>query len=253
MASRSGAGYLALLLAVVLLWSHGAACAPDQAPLTIITEEWPPYNYAEDGQLKGVSVEIVKTVLKELGRSDPIQLYPSQRAKKMQDALPRTIFFSLFRTKEREPLYKWIGPIGFDAIYFYKRKGDPIEINSLDDARRVPRIACRQAGLVHDILEKEGFTNLDTNAHSSQQIYFKLLKGRSNLAISDSPLGVKYFLQKEGLPPDSLTQTKLMVVSSDLYIAGSLDLPDSEVDQWRQALLRLRDNGTIEKIYREYH
>lgn len=252
MRTRRGVCYLALLLALGLTGTNADARTPDHTPLTIITEEWPPYNYSEEGELKGVSVEIMKTVLKELGRSDAIQVYPSERAKKMLDTLPNTIFFSLFRTKEREPRYKWIGPIGFDAIYFYQRKGDPRQINSMEDARKVPLIACRQAGLVYDTLQKGGFKNLDAKAHSSQQIYFKLLKGRSDLAISDSPLGVQYFLKKEGLAPDSLTQTSVMVARSDLYIVGSLDIPDAEITRWQQTLLRLRDNGTIEKIYREY-
>lgn len=247
-----GVCYLALLLALGLTGTNADARTPDHTPLTIITEEWPPYNYSEEGELKGVSVEIMKAVLKELGRSDPIQVYPSQRAKKMLDTLPNTIFFSLFRTKEREPRYKWIGPIGFDAIYFYQRKGDPRQINSMADASKVPLIACRQAGLVYDTLQKAGFKNLDAKAHSSNQIYWKLLKGRSDLAISDSPLGVKYFLKKQGLAPDSLRQTSVMVARSDLYIVGSLDIPDAEITRWQQTLLRLRDNGTIEKIYREY-
>lgn len=247
-----GVCYLALLLALGLTGTNADARTPDHTPLTIITEEWPPYNYSEEGELKGVSVEIMKAVLKELGRSDPIQVYPSQRAKKMLDTLPNTIFFSLFRTKEREPRYKWIGPIGFDAIYFYQRKGDPRQINSMEDASKVPLIACRQAGLVYDTLQKAGFKNLDAKAHSSNQIYWKLLKGRSDLAISDSPLGVKYFLKKQGLAPDSLRQTSVMVARSDLYIVGSLDIPDAEITRWQQTLLRLRDNGTIEKIYREY-
>ena len=217
-------------------------------PITLLTEEWPPYNYSEASQLKGVSVDIVTALLSELGREDPIQVLPSARARKMLDNNKRTMMFSFFRTKEREHHYKWIGPIGRDAIYFYKKKGSPLVINTLEDAKKVSTIACRQTGLVSTILKEAGFKNLDTSAYNSEQIYRKLLLGRCELAISDSPLGVTYLLKKIGLPSDALVQTNLKVVESDLYIACSRDIPDAEIALWQRALVRMKQNGLFERI-----
>ena len=160
-----------------------------EAAITLITEEWPPYNYVERGRLTGVSVTIVQALQRELGRHDPIQVYPSQRAKLILESRSRTMMFSMFRTPQRETRYKWIGPIGRDAIYFYQRRGSPLRIRTLQDAKAVPVIASRQAGLVFNTLIALGFTNLDATAYSSKQVYGKLLRGRADLAISDSPLG----------------------------------------------------------------
>lgn len=245
-----------LLLALGLVWSQARAHVqtqpPSSGPLTIITEEWPPYNYAEEGRLKGVAVAIVQRLLQELGRDDVIRIYPGERAKRILDATPRTLFFALFRTPERESQYQWIGPIGSDVIYFYQRKGDSRTIDSLEAARQVSLIACRQSGLVYDTLKRAGFTNLDSNAHSGNQVYLKLLRGRTDLAISDSPLGVTYFLRQMGLPADSLKQTSVQLVSSQLYIAGTLDIPAAEIARWQQALLKLKADGTLERLYREF-
>ena len=220
------------------------------ATITLITEEWPPYNYVEQGHLTGISVTIVQALQQELGRHDPIQVYPSQRAKKILESQPRTMMFSMFRTPQRETRYKWIGPIGHDAIYFYQRRGSPLQIRTLQDAKAVPVIASRQAGLVFNTLIALGFTNLDATAYSSKQVYGKLLRGRADLAISDSPLGVRYLLQQMGLPADALQQTPVKVVESDLYIAASLDFPDSEIAQWQQALDRLKAGGELEQVGR---
>ncbi len=221
-----------------------------EAAINFITEEWPPYNYVEQGHLTGVSVKIVQALQQELGRRDPIQVYPSQRAKLALESRPRSMMFSMFRTPERETRYKWIGPIGRDAIYFYQRRGSPLQIRTLQDAKAVPVIASRQAGLVFNILTAAGFTNLDASAYSSKQVYGKLLRGRAELAISDSPLGVRYLLKQMGLPADALQQTAVKVVESDLYIAASPDFSDAEIAQWQQALDRLKAQGELERLSR---
>ena len=111
-------------------------------------------------------------------------------------------------------------------------------------------IASRQAGLVFNTLTALGFTNLDASAYNSKQVYGKLLRGRAELAISDSPQGVQYLLQQMGLPADALQQTPVKVVESDLYIAASLDFSDGEIALWQQALNRLKASGEFERLYR---
>ncbi|GAA4502315.1 ABC transporter substrate-binding protein [Pseudaeromonas paramecii] len=239
-----------LWLAVVSGGRALGAWAAD-APIQFITEEWPPYNYQEDGRLNGVSVRLVQALQAELGRHEPIRLYPSMRAKRILESQPRTLMFSMFRTAERESKYKWIGPIGRDAIYFYQRPDSPLQIHSLDDAKAVPVVACRQAGLVYDTLVAAGFSNLEASAYNSKQVYGKLLLGRADLAISDSPQGVRYLLRQLNLPADALQQTPVQLLASDLYIAASPDFPDEEIARWQAALERIKAQGVLERLYQE--
>lgn len=229
----------------------GLAKSPDSAPINLVTDEWPPYNYQEDGRLNGVSVRLVQALQAELGRHEPIRLYPSMRATKILQSQPRTLMFSMFRTAERESKYKWIGPIGRDAIYFYQRPGSQPLVRTLEDAKAVSVVACRQAGLVYDTLVAAGFTNLDAGAYSGKQVYGKLLRGRAELAISDSPLGVRYLLRQLNLPADALQQTPVQLLASDLYIAASPDFPDEEIARWQAALERIKAQGVLERLYQE--
>ncbi len=113
--------FLVLFLCV---WSVGFSQAiAKEAALTIITEDWPPYNYKANGKIKGFSTEIVQAIMKVLNLNYEIQLLPGARGEKMLEEGVRVMNFSIFRTLEREKQYKWIGPIAEDAIYFYKRKG----------------------------------------------------------------------------------------------------------------------------------
>lgn len=221
-------------------------------PVSILTEEWAPYNYLEKGKLVGVSVEVVKGILKDLKLDCRIRVLPGMRASRILNTEPRTMMITMLRTPAREAQYKWIGPLGDDAIYFYTKKGSPLVVGSLEEAKKVRRIACRNAGLVHDVLHKHGFKNLDASAVDGPAIYRKLLADRCDLGVSDAPLGVKYLLKQWHLPPDTLVRTSVKVVESPLYIACSKDIPDAEIALWQTSLDKMKASGTYDSIHREY-
>jgi polar amino acid transport system substrate-binding protein len=246
---RMGRGLLVSAFALFAIASLGA----QEKPLTIVTEEWAPYNFTDNGTLTGFSVEIVQAIVKELKANYTVQVFPSMRASQMLNDGPRTMMITMLRTKEREGLYKWVGPLGDGAIYLYKKKGSALVVSTLEDAKKVQLIACRNAGLVTNTLKAAGFTNLDASATDGASIYKKLLLDRCDLGISDAPLGVKYQLKKLGYPADALTQTAVKVVESPMYIACSKDIPDSEIALWQKALDKVKASGDYEAIQKKYN
>ncbi len=241
---------LFLLFSCVLVIGVSQALAKEGA-LTIITENWPPYNYEENGEVKGFSTEIVQAIIKKLNLSYEVQLLPGARGEKLLDEGSHVMNFSLFRTSERETRYKWIGPIAEDAIYFYKKKGNPLEIATLEDAKNVKRVACRHKGLVLSVLQKEGFTNLDLTT-KPKRIVRKVAMGIVDLSVSETPLGVRYWLTKAKLPTDSLEQTPVKLVEFPLYIACTKDIPDQVIQQWQDALEQIKASATYTRIYNKY-
>lgn len=99
------------------------------AGLTYLTEESPPYNYLENNQLQGLSVELLlKASDYYLSRKD-ISLQPWPRAYKATLKGPNTVLFSVTRTAAREHLFKWVGPIRTSKIVVLVAKDNPV--NSL--------------------------------------------------------------------------------------------------------------------------
>jgi polar amino acid transport system substrate-binding protein len=88
--------------------------------LKIITENAPPNSYIENGSLKGVSVEIVRAVLKEIGmEGHRIIMYPWARGYLMLKTQNNIVLFPTSRTRYREKMFKWAGPISDNRVNLY--------------------------------------------------------------------------------------------------------------------------------------
>jgi polar amino acid transport system substrate-binding protein len=86
--------------------------AMDFNDLKYYTENYPPYNYEENGKLTGIGVETLKLVWEELGvNQKEISLVPWARGYKTLQEAKDTVLFSTTRVPEREDLFKWACPI----------------------------------------------------------------------------------------------------------------------------------------------
>lgn len=89
-----------LALGPRLAWGQGS---PTIRPLRIALENYPPYEYVENGDVKGINVDIIKHILDRLGIPYEFKVYPFSRGWLMlkrgtADAAP-----SISYSKEREP------------------------------------------------------------------------------------------------------------------------------------------------------
>ena len=235
-----------------VLTALAGSCWAADRKLNLVTEEWAPYNYSEDGALKGFSVEIVRAIAQGLNADIDIKLLPTLRAKALLESNKRTMLITMLRTPERESKYKWIGPLGDGALYFYKRKGNPLEVSTLEDARNVRAICSRHGVLATSRLLAAGFTNLETGASDGNGVYRMLIFGRCDLAISDLPLGVAHLMKQMNYPPDAVVQTPVKLVAAPLYIACSKDISDTEIARWQAALDNLKSSGVFQVILKKY-
>ncbi|WP_029529369.1 substrate-binding periplasmic protein [Pseudomonas sp. S9] len=217
----------------------------------VVTEEWAPYNYSENNQITGMVTEVVRAIMARTGDDFEIVLLPSMRTTHRLKTRPKTIMYSLFRTAEREPLYKWVGPVVEESIHPYQLASAP-PINSLEQLLHAPRITTRYAGLVPRMLQSLGFKNLDTSATQNLQLYRMLLAGRTDIIIGDTDSGVAYYSRQLNIAPGTLRQIPIELYRSSLYIAFSRDSADERVAAWARALEQLRDSGELARIQQRY-
>lgn len=124
--------WLFLLTLMLTLPAHVYA---DLDKLRFITEEYPPYNFAENGSLQGIAVELLERAFslegKQLDR-DSIELLPWARGYETVLNTPNSVLFSTTRTNARESLFQWAGPISADRVVLMARKSSSIQIDSIE-------------------------------------------------------------------------------------------------------------------------
>jgi polar amino acid transport system substrate-binding protein len=219
----------------------------------VVTEEWAPYNYQENDQLTGMATEVVRGIMALTGDDFEVVLLPSMRSTRALMTRPRTIMYSLFRTAEREPLYKWVGPIVEESIHPYQLANAQQPVNSLEQLLHAPRITTRHAGLIPEILQSRGFNNLEKSATESLQLYRMLIAGRTDIIIGDTDAGVAYYSRQLNIAPGTLRQIPIELYRSSLYIAFSRDCDDKLVAAWASALEQLRHSGELQRIQDRYN
>ena len=88
--------------------------AGEMKAISCLTENYPPFNYEYDGEIYGVSTDILHGLLTkiQIGPTD-ISLEIDQWETVYEKTLnqPKTMLFSVVRIPERESHFKWVGPI----------------------------------------------------------------------------------------------------------------------------------------------
>lgn len=221
-------------------------------PYLLVTEEWAPYNYRENNQLTGMATDIVQRIMALTGDKFEVLFLPSMRSGLTLKTRPKTILYSMFRTAEREQMYKWVGPIVEESIHPYQLASAQPLVNTLEQLLRAPQLTTRHAGLIPDTLQARGFANLDKTATESLQLYRMLLAGRTALIVGDTDAGVAYYSRQLNIAPGTLRQVPVELYRSSLYIAFSRDSDDEVVAAWANALEQLRQSGELARIQARY-
>jgi TRAP-type uncharacterized transport system substrate-binding protein len=103
--------------------------------IKVLTEEYPPYNMIVNGKIGGFSTELVKKAFDKARVPYTLELVNWDVAIKRAQDIPNTCVYSTNRTEEREPLFKWVGPIAHSDWLLFGRSDSP-HITSAEDAKK---------------------------------------------------------------------------------------------------------------------
>jgi len=215
--------------------------------LMIVTEEFPPYNYSEQGQAKGVSTKVVQAVLDEIGVEADFVFLPWARAYLTAQNRPNTLIFSIGRIPEREALFEWVGVIApFRTSLYRLAQRDDITINSLDDAKQYV-IGVSVEDVIFQYLKSKAFSNLDIVGEDIFNIR-KLALGRLDLVAYDEA-SFQHMLVSEEMDPAIFDRVfRLEDISGNLYMAFQKDTDPELIAKFRGGLAAIKANGTYEQI-----
>ena len=237
---------IAIVLFMIFLLSVPGGLAQE---LTVISEENPPFNFIKDGVFTGSSTEVVREIMRRLDLTAAIQVLTWARAYQLALTQPNVVLFSTARTKEREDLFHWVGPIYKVRFGFYARRGSGPYLTCLADAKKVGAIATYKDDVREQLLKSQGFTNLDSSKSPASNLK-KLLAGRVDLWLY-SNLGVPSVARQLGIDP---AEVELVLPFKDkyAYIAVSKGTPRVMVEKWQAALDDMKRDGSFGRISKQW-
>ena len=217
--------------------------------MTIITEEFPPFNFSVDGKPTGVTTELVQEIMRRRGLSDPILVLPWARGYKRLQSEPNVVLYTTARTEEREGLFQWVGPLYVFRLGFYGRRDGGIKLSTIEDAKRVRSIATYKDDFREQLLRSMGFTNLDSS-NSPHSDLRKLMSGRVDLWFFDN-IGAPKIAAEAGVDPSDIEEI-LTFEKKYSYIAISRATPETVAAQWQATLDEMKADGTFWWIARKW-
>jgi polar amino acid transport system substrate-binding protein len=233
---------------VAAMLGLGCAAPPAQSEprLYLTTELAPPYSVREGERVIGIGADTVREIMGRANIEHTIELLPWKRA--YTAALERNdaCVFSTTRTPEREPLFKWIGPIGEADWVLMGRADRKLHLNSLEDARNY-RIGTYNGDARDQYLRARGF-KVDPAPNDLLNLR-KLMADRIDLWAAS--------IRRGGMTLASMGYADKVVPvfvfnRIRVYLACNRAIPDAMSARMETAYDAMARDGTLERILHRY-
>ncbi|MDG0816681.1 substrate-binding periplasmic protein [Bdellovibrio svalbardensis] len=207
----------------------------------------------EKNHLTGYAVEVVREMIRRAATKDEIELVPWARGYETVLTKPNTAIFSMIRNKEREHLFKWVGPLNPTKFVFIARKDSHYKFKSVDDAKTVRKIGCYQGDAREKLLIEKGFSNLECIAKEvpNQNNLKKLKFTRIDLWITsrDDLLDTCKELKFDPNEFEEVLLLEVVYTNIGFHISTS----DSVIKKWQSTLDQMKRDGTYVKIMKQFN
>ncbi|MEA3354471.1 MAG: transporter substrate-binding domain-containing protein [Campylobacterota bacterium] len=242
------------LLFIILI--AASLFASQNAKLDIYTEHYPPYNYMENGKLKGISVEVLDAMLQIMNSTnlvDDVILTNWSRAYTIAKKKKNAMVFATTRTESRERFFKWVGPIVKSKVGVIAPKNKNIKVEKISDFNNYK---------VGAVLKDVGELLLLENGVNKKNIQY--VKGTDAINISFNKMEnnrIDMFAYSidaafANAKMEGFDTSKYEIIytlkEGELYFAFNKDTDDAIIKRWQRALDTIKKNGTYAKIVEKY-
>lgn len=216
--------------------------------IRLLTFDAPPFSAKTPGASgkRGIYVEIVEAVLKDLGFAGTIEFVGNAEGQKIAQESANVVFFPLARNAEREDKYLWIDSV-MDQELGFVTLAEKGPIASLDEGRRVKRLGAIEGSSALRYIESHGFDNIVRG--SANDLVRKLVNGEVDAYFGG-------FLILRSVAKEQSIKAKFAfghvpVVGKPWFATGK-NSPAIDLARWKVSLAKLRADGTIERIKKDY-
>lgn len=234
------------LLAVLM--AQPAAAQQNNATISLLTEQYPPFNMYDAGQqnIIGASTDKVRMLMLRAHQPYTLQLLPWSRALSTARQQANACLFSTTRTAERDHWFKWVGPLVVNNWTVFGRASDARRPGSLDEIRTATIGSYRNSAMA-EYLQAHGIqTELSSGDSENPK---KLLYRRFDYWATGEAPGLA-LLREQHLSEQIVPLFQFEKV--EMYLACNLAMDNKRIEQFRKILREMDKDGSsalIERVY----
>lgn len=241
------------------LFNSNSKLIEDAESLTYLSENFPPYNFGQSGDMSGVAVEVLDILFANLDISltqRDIDLNEWSTAYERALNEEGTVLFSMVKNEERDEMFKWVGPIAPHKEVIISRSGMGIKINTDADLNQY------FFGVVdgypsRNLLLDKGVDPSNILGYDSVEELYDALLNSDIRCISYSEQANNLILGGMGEDPTDYEAVYTIQVDQ-LYFAFNKSASNGLIDYFQTALDEITNDkdvdgsSTIEKILDRY-
>ncbi|WP_250655980.1 substrate-binding periplasmic protein [Alkalimarinus coralli] len=227
--------------------------------LKAVTLEYPPYEFADQGEPSGLAVEIVKEAIKRTGvNTIHFEFHPWNWAVSMTKSGKADMLFNAGRDREREQWGHYVDSVlVLQQYYLFKSKDDTTTINANYSNVHGKSIAVRLGYLYGNGAFKRALSRQFKKvvySYSTEQSVNLLLKRRVDFFVGDYTPVIHYLREKDLLSDidivkQSESSSNFNVLTWPTYIIFSKkNVSRGYVDEVHNALEEMKLDGTYNSI-----
>tara|TARA_R110002049_G_scaffold262686_2_gene438762 strand:+ start:89 stop:853 length:765 start_codon:yes stop_codon:yes gene_type:complete len=240
-----------LLVALAALVLAGTAKAQSLQDFQWLTEEYAPYNYTEDGKLKGIAVDTLVAMWERLDierEVSDIRVLPWARGYRMAQEQPGHCLFSTTVTDSRRELFAFVEPIVDTRVAIVAPRGT-LEVDSPAALRDVPVGVVRED--IGELLMQEAGIDDHLLRTDSARALVRMLDAGRFAAISYSLDTVWWNMKVAGIDTTKYENVHTLT-EGVLGFACPKGTDPALLARLQGALDALREDGTLARIRANY-
>ncbi|WP_311065365.1 transporter substrate-binding domain-containing protein [Halomonas sp. DWK9] len=193
--------WLLVALGVLLVNQPSTPVRAQTPPLTINTEEYPPFNYQNaQGVVVGIATQQLRNALHHAGIDATFRLRPWARAYTEAKLREHHCVYSTTRTAEREQQFHWVGPLVINEWSAFGLVERQLNVSQLSELHAW-RVGSFREDAVGDYVSQQGIDVL--RAPTERENMARLAAGLLDVIVTGRATG-EYFAQEQALAMEHL-------------------------------------------------
>ena len=252
-----------IIVCTIFLLAAEEALAIDKTTsandLIYMTEQYPPFNFQENGRLQGISIDLLEKIWERMGENlnrSIIELLPWTDCYQRTLNEEGTVLFAMARSPQREQLFKWAGPIGPFRTVLLARRDRNISIASPEDLNNYKIGAIKDDNAIQMLLDK-GLNRENLHLEITSEPIVKMLENGSIDAWAHGDIAGIWLIQQSGANASDYV-VAYVLGQTDAYYAFDKETPDYLVQSFQQAVDYIKSSkdkdgvSDYEKIISKY-